>query len=645
MQRYFSGLMSRKLRRNLILVAVTILSALTARMIGDTQLAQLIALKITDLHFLLRPVKTDDRIVLITIDDKALGAWEEPMAFWHPYYAKAIQAAATAGAKVLALDVTFVVPVGQYQEFRNHDRLLGAAAFEAFPTMPVVCAVVPDMMKRDDFFRININAYAAYNRMLGFANLTVDGDDFVRRQHLLDKPGPDGVRSLASRAVEVYLGHELRSEEDRLHLGGNPVHTVADREILINYAGPANHFERVSLKTFLDAWDKGDRATLEKWVKGKLVLLGPDTEFDRHATPYYTALAPSGDDLAADEKAEGSARPSNRTRWNTAGVEIHANAAHTLLSGNYLRYAPEWLALAGLLLSAAVTVVVSSFLRPAASSLAFLGWLGVLFGISYAVFVNGTVLRTLELGLASAIGLVAAQTHRAFRAERRGSFLHTAIEKYVGREAARSLSENEEISLRGSSQVMTILFSDIRGFTAFCESRQPEEIVECLNQYLSQMVGIILGYNGSVNKFIGDGILVIFSDHDGTQPGDHAQRAFDCGVRMVQAPGQFRTGIGIHTGTVVIGNIGSADKLEYTVLGETVNIASRLEGLNKIMKTSLLLSEETQRRMSPESRVVSLGPVPVRGISVAMNLYTAEAVYDTAQVVESVEARARRVDA
>jgi adenylate cyclase len=635
--RRVSGLLSRRLRTSVVLFALVILSAVTARLVGNTQLAQLFALKITDLHFLLRPGRTDSRIMLITVDEKALGAWREPIAFWHPYYAKAIKAAASAGAKVLALDVVFTVPLEEYQDFRQHDRLLGAAALDAHPKMPVVCAIIPQMMKREDFSRIDINAFATQNGVAAFSNLTVDGDDFVRRQHLLESSDPDSIRSLAARAVEIYLGHEIRSEDNKLHLAGRQVHTVADREILINYAGPANHFDRVSLKTFVDAWDKGDRASLERWVKGKLVLLGHDTEYDRHATPYYTALAPPGDDMAGDEKATVTGRIANRSLWNTAGVEVHANAAHTLLSSSYLRYTPEWLALIGLLLSAAVTVISASFLRPAASSGAFLACVCLLSGISFAAFVNGTVLPTFQMVLASAFGLVAAQAHRAFRAERRGTFLHTAIEKYVGREAARSLSESEQISLRGSSQELTILFSDIRGFTAFCESREPEQIVECLNQYLSQMVDIILSCNGSVNKFIGDGILVIFSDHDGTEAGDHAQRAFDCGVKMIKAPSRFRTGVGIHTGTAVIGNIGSADKLEYTVLGETVNIASRLEGLNKVLQSSLLMSDETRRRLRADAQVVGLGAVPVRGLSIAMNLFTAEAVFDKTQVVESAD--------
>jgi adenylate cyclase len=126
-----------------------------------------------------------------------------------------------------------------------------------------------------------------------------------------------------------------------------------------------------------------------------------------------------------------------------------------------------------------------------------------------------------------------------------------------------------------------------------------------------------------VNKFIGDGILAVFSDDDeGARPGDHAYRAVVCATEMVTAPSQFNTGSGLHSGEVVIGNVGSSDKMEFTVLGDTVNLASRLESLNKEHKTKLLLSEATLETMGGAIDTLYLGEVAVRGKSVPMKLYT-----------------------
>jgi adenylate cyclase len=186
---------------------------------------------------------------------------------------------------------------------------------------------------------------------------------------------------------------------------------------------------------------------------------------------------------------------------------------------------------------------------------------------------------------------------------------------------------------------VTILFTDIRGFTAFCESKDPALIVDMLNVYMGQMVAIIVKYGGHVNKFIGDGILAVFSDDDeGAVPGDHAYRATICATEMVTVPGEFKTGAGLHSGEVVIGNVGSSDKMEFTVLGDTVNLASRLESLNKEHKTKLLLSEETREMSGGRPDTVFLGDVPVRGKTVPMKLYTVTSLVEVkSQPVHATE--------
>jgi adenylate cyclase len=158
-------------------------------------------------------------------------------------------------------------------------------------------------------------------------------------------------------------------------------------------------------------------------------------------------------------------------------------------------------------------------------------------------------------------------------------------------------------------------------------------VVRLLNEYMAMMVGIIVNYGGHANKFIGDGILAIFCDEDqGATTGDHAFRAVRCATRMVMAQSQFQTGAGIHTGPAVVGNVGSADKMEYTVLGDTVNLASRLESLNKEHHTKLLMSGATQSLLGPQVETVHLGEVPVRGKAVPIHLYTVKALVPKAVV-------------
>jgi adenylate cyclase len=203
---------------------------------------------------------------------------------------------------------------------------------------------------------------------------------------------------------------------------------------------------------------------------------------------------------------------------------------------------------------------------------------------------------------------------------------------------AASLDNSRSIGLTGKRETVTILFTDIRGFTAYtervCEEQGPEFLVQELNKYMATMASIIVTFGGHVNKFIGDGILAVFSDEDeGATPGDHSTRAVRCATRMVTAPSQFQTGAGLHTGLAVVGNVGSADKMEYTVLGDTVNLASRLESLNKQHKTKLLMSETTQQALNGAIQTTHLGTVPVRGKAAPIHLYTVSVLLESPKEV------------
>jgi adenylate cyclase len=233
------------------------------------------------------------------------------------------------------------------------------------------------------------------------------------------------------------------------------------------------------------------------------------------------------------------------------------------------------------------------------------------------------MISTSELLLGCLISMLSSVVYGLLTAEKRGAFFQSAISVFVGKQFAASISEDQKISLSGKRMPVTILFSDIRGFTAFCEEKDPAVVVDLLNEYMAGMVKIIVRHHGNVNKFIGDGILAIFSDEDeGAVPGDHALRAVRCGTEMAQLPGKFKTGVGIHSGPGVVGNIGSQDKMEYTVLGDTVNLASRLESLNKEMKTQLILSEATRELLNGQFETSFLAEVPVRGKTLPLVIHT-----------------------
>lgn len=607
--------MRRKWRRTLICAGLAAASALSAWFLSGVQFFQLVNLKAQDTHFLLRhwisphavPIAN---IVLLTIDQRALNTFPEVELFWHPYYAEAIKASAAAGAKVLVLDKAFLVPVGKWEP--NHDQLLVEAISSTASVMPTVCAFVPNATA----WTVPINMLAPALGLSAFANLTDDPDDFIREQELIEAPDPKAApgtplaRGLALRAAEKYFGEDAQFRNGHLYLHGREIPISADRRITINYAGPVATVPHYSLAEFIETSRAGNMQKLRDWVGGKIVLLGPYSYDDRHATPFFTLF--SGKD------------------WLTPGVEIHANALNTILTGKYLLPAPEWLRIASLLLVAGLTVGLAVWGAVGSSPAWLAGLALVIFVGTQLLFRAGMVLPTAELLAAWIFAMFGGIVYRNATAEKKSAFFRTAVALFVGKQVATSLDESQQIGLTGKRQNVTILFTDIRGFTAFCEEKDPAVVVDLLNEYMGGMVSIIHTWHGHVNKFIGDGILAVFCDDDpGALAGDHAIRATQCAIEMVTAPGNFKTGAGLHSGPVVIGNVGSAEKMEFTVLGDTVNLASRLESMNKEHKTKLLLSESTCELLENQVQVEYLGSVSIRGKTLPMKIYTAASLIET----------------
>ena len=618
--------MNKKWRHWAFCAVLAVGSALGASLLSQIRFFQILNLKAYDAQFVARDFLgsrpfdvAKSNIVLLLADQKALDTFPELRIFWHQHYANVIRAAGQAGAKVIGLDLAFGVPVEKYEP--DFDRMLGEAVSTS--PVPVVCAYATELNTNPEVQRIPINMLSAALGLSGFANLTSDSDDFVRRQELIEAPSNQPgdlppAHSLALRVAEKYAGSDAEWKNGQLLFQGHAVPLAADRSIAINYAGPPATFPGVSLADFENAAKAGNMDQLRKWVGGKIVLVGTDALDDRRATPFFTLFT--------------------GTKWLTPGVEIHANTVRTLLTRNYLLPAPEWALALALLLATSVTVaIVTALTASRAVSFVLLEVAAILIA-THVLFVLGFVLSTSEVLLATSVSLIASLVYRYATEENRGDLFHRAVSLFVGKQLASSLEESSEgIGLSGKRMEVTILFTDIRGFTAFTEQvseeQGPEVVVQMLNEYMATMVGIIVIYRGHVNKFIGDGILAVFSDEDeGVQPGDHPLRAVRCATRMVTARSQFETGAGIHTGPAVVGNVGSADKMEYTVLGDTVNLASRLESLNKEHHTKLLMTGATQERLGSLVETTHLGEAPVRGKALPIDLYTVTSLVSKAVV-------------
>jgi adenylate cyclase len=233
---------------------------------------------------------------------------------------------------------------------------------------------------------------------------------------------------------------------------------------------------------------------------------------------------------------------------------------------------------------------------------------------------------------------VALKTNEMLQGLKERDFCRSSFSKYVSPEISRMVL-NGDISPEGSTYDATILFCDLRDYTAFVENRDPKSVVAFMNHYFSIMQGIIARHGGMVLQYIGDEIEAVFGAP--VRTADHP----DCAVRAAE---EMRTaldllnterrgrgrpavhhGIGIHTGTVLAGNVGSADRLVYAMVGDTVNVASRLQVLNKTLGTGILLSRQTRDRLESAPRALrSMGTFPLKGKREEVEVFTIDGEAD-----------------
>ena len=227
---------------------------------------------------------------------------------------------------------------------------------------------------------------------------------------------------------------------------------------------------------------------------------------------------------------------------------------------------------------------------------------------------------------------ILAYIHKFILENRSKEKVKSAMGKYMSQDIMkRVIQDIDNLGLGGKKAIVTVLFADIRGFTSMSEQMSAQEVSEILNEYFTEIEPIITNYNGVINKFIGDAVMAIFGEP--IQDINHAQNAVKCAYAMLQKVKELQKkwanegkpkieiGIGINTGEVFVGNIGSINRMEYTVIGDTVNLASRLESYNKTYRTKLLVSERTYQEVKSFVDVIKIPDVQIRGKANKMNIY------------------------
>lgn len=253
----------------------------------------------------------------------------------------------------------------------------------------------------------------------------------------------------------------------------------------------------------------------------------------------------------------------------------------------------------------------------------------LIFLIIYALITNSLELKFCNILICT---LTCIYLYKYLSEDFKKNKIKNVMGKYLSYDVMEKVVNNiDNISLGGKRANITVLFADIRNFTAISEKMSPDSISEILNEYFSALIPIIEEHNGVLNKFVGDAMLVIFGEPKKSE--SHALDAVQCGIRMLrkvkhlqekwleEGKPKIEIGIGISTGEAFVGNIGSKNRLEYTVLGDTVNTASRIENYNKVYKTNFLVSESTYEKVKSSVDAITIKNVAIKGKSNKINLY------------------------
>jgi len=545
-----------------------------------------------DLFYRLRPLTPPPLdLLIVAIDEPSFQELRYPWPWPRRLHAELTRRLSAGGARLIIFDVIFA-EAGNPED----DRLLA----EAFRQAGNVVLAQTFEVARDPRFtrRLLVGPHPFFRkaaRQQGLSLVTPDADGVVRRFRL----SVDDKETLPLVAF-------------RLLRPGTPM--PSNLTGLIDYAGSARSIDTASYYQIVDP----ERPLPTSRLRGRIVLVGhmlmasarPQAQADAFYTPFF----------AQDAQL-------------MSGVEIQGNILNTLLEGTWGRDIPVgWrlALLAGLILVASQVLVR---LTPMKSLVVTAVSLIVIAVVSFGLFF---FLRWWVPPFLISLGLVLVYAGNIvghyFMEAREKRWLRQAFSRYVAPSVVEVITSSpDRLELGGEERETTVLFADIEGFTKLSEDMPPRTLIRLLNEYFTPMTQIIMSYRGTLDKYIGDALMALWGAP--VPLPDHALRACLAAIEMEKTMLELQVRwqaeglpplverLGLHTGPVVAGNVGSRERFSYTVLGDTVMLASFLEEVNKVYGTRIMLSEETGRRVRDKLLVRELDLVRVKGRNQALTIF------------------------
>jgi len=627
--------MQKPKTRSWALVLIALIAIFAAETLHYSSIFQSMELKLLDMRFALRgsiPL-SHSPVVIVAIDDQSDESTPERWPWPRSYYAHIIENLEEAGAAAIGVDVLFDQPdshspadddslaavLAKYDNIVLTGKLLATVGNVSYSTL------IPPYKKF-------LNTKSPW----GLVALEADLDGFFRRYPVIQAYNDSLLPSLAAQvllsALPAGSPRKLNIDSDYFYVGPFRIPKYDDSGILINYIGPAHSFPYYSFDSVIDDKDfnlredydlnsfddPGDSANglppglkYSNAFKGKIVLIGSTMQelHDNFPTPFLEYRTSEG----------------QKARAEMPGVEIHANAIYTILSGRYLLPLPEYYYILLIILFVGLTFLITRYLKASLGGIAVLLLMGLYIFLAFSLFFKQNLILSVSSPILAIIfGYIGFTLYNYILTQQEKRVLRGAFAYYVPEKVIQEIIENpEKLSLGGEERVITVLFSDVAGFTSISESLTPAELVALLNEYLTEMTDIVLANQGIIDKFEGDAIMAEFGAP--VPYADHAKAACTAALEMQkrlrhlrkewakQGRPELYMRIGINTGEVIIGNMGSRDVFDYTVMGDHVNLGSRLEGANKYYGTYIMISEFTYAQVKDDFFTRPLDLIRVKG--------------------------------
>ena len=588
-------------------------------------------------------------VIIVEISEDSFKSLPEKFPWPRSYYARLVRNLRAAGARAVGIDLILSGPdpVPQNDQlFRDALRETGVAVLAGKREQDN--DLYSTTSSKEDFGNIFFPADSA----LGLVNIRTDADGvyrFYNPYYLVDAPGANDVPvpTLAFAVLNRFF--QLPPFTTPVKRGNS--FAYADRVIprydpasfLINYYGPSGTFRHIK---FHDVIDDESFTTLDEANSAEQINTFSDPEYGylvdgtfKDKIVLVGVTVPEYKDLFPVPIGQGKQKGDNLMY----GVEIHANVVESVLRNEFLRMQSSLSTILEVILLAGLTFFVTTSTRVAklkrqilveAWRLAFV-W-GELLLFSFAVlflFTHYNLVASVVPPMLAIAGSYIASTAYSLVGERKQRMvIKNMFSTYVNPTVVDALCANpDKLVLGGERKELTVLFSDIEGFTTISQHLPPEELVTLLNEYLNVMSGIIFKNDGTVDKYEGDAVMAFWGAP--LPQSDHALRACTAALQMQEALVDLnrtwsalnrpflKVRVGINTGDMVVGNMGATGKFAYTVMGDSVNLASRLEGTNKEYRTRIMVSRRTYELVEDKILGRELDRITVKGRSEPVTTY------------------------